>query len=93
MARLHIRPDDASNNNNRGYLDSFGGTFGWNRGSPKTNPLHHSDFTRHNSVLVRNDPAVKPPPDPSIGEMGIFRHLSGKHRLPELLFDRREVTL
>ncbi len=36
VARLHIGPDDTSNNNNRGCLDSFGGILGWNRGSPKT---------------------------------------------------------
>lgn len=60
VARLRIRPDGTSNNNNRGYLDSLGGTFGWNRGSPKTSPIHHSDITWYGSFLVRNDPAVTP---------------------------------
>jgi hypothetical protein len=60
LARLRIRPDGTSNNNNRGYLDSLGGTFGWNRGSPKANPVHHSDITWYGSFLVRNDPAVTP---------------------------------
>jgi hypothetical protein len=58
IARIHIRPDDTSNNNNRRYLDSFGGTLGWNRGSPKTDPLYHSDVAWYGSVLVRNHLAV-----------------------------------
>jgi len=60
MARIHIGPDDTSNHNNWGYLDPFGGTLGCNRGSPKTDPLYHSDVARYGSVLVRNNLAVTP---------------------------------
>ena len=61
LACLCVRPDDTSDYNHWGYLDSCVRTAGWDSGSPATNPLHDSDFNRYGSVLVCNDIAVTSP--------------------------------